>query len=1163
VSLNSRILTRVHCSISLLDIDPNPPPPYSPPHTQPSVTTPPLSSSGNRPRLPGLQTQMMSQPASMEYTPVSAVTIVSPHCSLDIHRQNMRSTMSPLNPNQAQQNFPPPPGRDRSGSRSRGRFGLSSLTRGLSSDRSAAQEGSSPTPSRASSRQPLDSAVHFTRRTNVNAASHRSSVYIQPTEPLFQAPAARRSASAGAPTTPQNEVSGFPIPPPPPGPPPASSRSTSVSGTEDRIPKQTTVPILSMPTRKPRNTLTMTLEPIPPTPAGWIDTPLQQPKANESARRGESTHSERSYNSNSERLSRAANSSDSSNLRNMDKRDSTVKGIRERRSESRAASRAAKDRQIASPEDANAEQKPSDLVLNLPNSNIIRQGAVKKSKASMSPKDTSSSANVRVAGRRSTMTDTIRAGSPMSASNAAGGSYSAPPSGGLVESFSSALPASPYPPGFIKVGESSTGRQPRSAGKLPLRRTTSDDEYDAFTKASVKRHEEFIEKERKAATEKERLQLFAEYIVIESRLRRDRYAEAFTAMSASDILDLTRDLWKRFQPPPQSASRARTPLNRRSTDQSESFDSHGSSSPLSSRADWTPRTESESPSNGNLPTSRENNARQYQPVLSPIPSMAMSTAQDELESRGRSKSRWWESDSGSTGPGRKIERTKRESKYMGLHPDARFNLQFEDEPSPSIATLGTPARTGSAGEYPPEKVGLHDEEYRDPPVLSPPSQSVPNTPSATAGLDVSRLVTLPPPYPRHYPAMSNNHPDLATFRTTIRMLNDVADIEERKAAFTAKVTRQRAIAAQESAAREAQMHHNISEQIRLGQMNWKTAGEAEENFRVGEAKEKQAALRKEFDDFAPEVQTPLKALLSERITKANACISQLRDGLSDSAKPDAPMEEGDERPELLEKLKLIKWLVEAREALHRHMFDLEADKSARFRDMMLADLRNRGEDESKIADAAAFFRRDAIDRWAAYERGTRDRLEELQAVVQRHVDRGVQDQLSAFWDIAPRLLEVVKRIPTEDDEQLESLMVSVPHKEIGENPAFGEFPLQYLYGLLGHAQKATYQFIENQVGLMCLTHEVGMAVMGAGIRVLKTERCVEEGLAEGDEYLEREMLEVSGFEEQRLTRDLKDRVAEVESQWEEALGNDLTRCSESVERVLKLVGGWDEDFLKG
>jgi hypothetical protein len=271
------------------------------------------------------------------------------------------------------------------------------------------------------------------------------------------------------------------------------------------------------------------------------------------------------------------------------------------------------------------------------------------------------------------------------------------------------------------------------------------------------------------------------------------------------------------------------------------------------------------------------------------------------------------------------------------------------------------------------------------------------------------------------------------------------------------------------------------------------------------------------------------------------------------------MEEGDERPELLEKLKLLKWLVEARETLHREIFELESERDDRYRDLILADLKGRGEPESKLLEATRFFGKDRVDRKAKFEREARARMEDLAASIDTHVSRGVEDQLSAFWDIAPGLLEIVKKIP-ESEARLEELPLSIPMKEIEENPPYGEFPLQYLHGLLGHAEKATYQFIENQVGLLCLLHEVGLCVMRAGLRVVEVDRCAAEGVDERDEALQREMRELGKFEEERLTGELKDRVGVVEGQWRDALGGPLSGCIERVERVLREIGGWDESL---
>ena len=74
--------------------------------------------------------------------------------------------------------------------------------------------------------------------------------------------------------------------------------------------------------------------------------------------------------------------------------------------------------------------------------------------------------------------------------------------------------------------------------------------HNTFAHDSRERHRLFSEREAAASTDRERLELFAEFIVAESRLRRDRYTDAFESMG-SDVLDLTRDLWRSYGIPKQ------------------------------------------------------------------------------------------------------------------------------------------------------------------------------------------------------------------------------------------------------------------------------------------------------------------------------------------------------------------------------------------------------------------------------------------------------------------------------------------------------------------------------------------------------------------------------------------------------------------------------------
>lgn len=678
-------------------------------------------------------------------------------------------------------------------------------------------------------------------------------------------------------------------------------------------------------------------------------------------------------------------------------------------------------------------------------------------------------------------------------------------------------------------------------------------ELDAFAESSKERHKRFIELERAAATDQERLELFAEFIVTESRLRRDRYSAAFSAMSA-DIFELTRDLWKSYQPSPTTLTKLSTAPELLNANRKDSMDSSAIGTSPVSRSNFTPRTESESPSDVGAMEGGFWNA--YQPVLSPIPSMNISSVPDEERSRGRPSSRWWESSgSRSAGGGQKLERSKRESKYMGVPREARLQWQDEQVAQGGGESGKQPEKT----EYPPEKVGWHEDGAEGPASVPQHSQfwrhSAPNTPDPHK-LDVSRLVTLPPPYPRHYPAMNNNHPDLASVRTNLRSLTDLTEVSTTKEAFRTKSLQQREQLAEEAAARRRQMRHNIQEQLEVGQMTYASAAEAEAQFNDNEATLTRQAVQRAFDSFQPEVMSPLHALLSERITRSTACILQLQCGLANSAddpSKNQPQEEGDELPELLEELNLLKWLFDARETLHRELFELENERNDRYREVVITPFRVAGQQEHKITDAESFFLKDAQERKMGFMKGRVKRWEEFAKVIEDQVGLGVAAQLNAFWDIAPGLLAVVQKVP----EELKGFDVHIPAVEYEENMSYYEYPLQYLYSLLTHAEKATYQYIESQTNLMCLLHEAMTGVMVAGLGLFENQR-IQEG--EEREVVKAEMQEIRKAEEERLTFDLKEKVNTVEAQWRDGLGSDLTECKSRVEAFLRAQGGWDESL---
>lgn len=870
------------------------------------------------------------------------------------------------------------------------------------------------------------------------------------------------------------------------------------------------------------------------------------------------------------------------------KRDPSARGIRERRSESRAA------RERVEPSNnpwAQDLATPANLELD---TGLTRRGAVTKgtprsSGGIRSPRsghllDDPGSAN------STPRMDAYQRGVPLSAPT--------PPFSPGTENLdrlqsqkavvslpSKALPTPPLRSygdeyGSVLTSPPEASNRPSSKMSIQVASRVEDSAIntpkpvgrDAFAQDSIERHRKFIENEMAAETDQERLELFADFIVTESRLRRDRYSSAFDAM-AGDVMDLTRDLWRSYgtsgrraitpntQTPMQNGKRPQYSAANGSPDTRPSNSlPTTAASPASSIGNFTPHTEPASPASASSQKARDVSwTNNYHPSLSPIPSMAMSTVPDEEDSRGRSASRWWESDGGSSvGGGRRVERSKRESKYMSLQKEARENLQWagEDMHTPRQRGASSSRQVYGPDEYPAEKVGLHEDspQVQSQPAYGYSPSPVPSRPDPRK-LDVSRLVTLPPPYPRHHPAVNNNHPDLASIRTSLRTLSDLEHVKSTKSTFNSKMNARKE---QESTAlneRRAEIRYNIQDNVRNGVMSFADAAKAEADFDAREHQRAQDVVQWIFDTFQAEVANPLHAMFCERITKVTASMEHLKGRLSSEAEdtnPNQTQEEGDEKPELLEMLTLLKWLFEAREQLHKEMFELEDERNDLYRDIIVLPY-VQGKNDQKVKEATAFFQRDAQDRKVTFEKEILKRHEDLMTVIEQNVTRGVEAQLSAFWDIAPGLLAIVQQIP----QRLNGFEVLVPPQEYEETPAYHDFPLQYLYSLLAHAGRSAYQFMESQTNLLCLLHEVKTGVMNANSRLLETQR-----LLEGEDLtsVDQEMKAIRADEERRLTDDLKEKVGLVESQWDEALGNGLDDCKTRVENYLTQQGGWDESL---
>lgn len=689
---------------------------------------------------------------------------------------------------------------------------------------------------------------------------------------------------------------------------------------------------------------------------------------------------------------------------------------------------------------------------------------------------------------------------------------------------------------------------------------------DQFARSAIERHQAFAMKEAAAATDEERVRIFAEFIVSESRLRRDRYAAAIDAMG-SEILELTRDLFR-----PSSNSRRESGASRTSA-----------WTPESSTGQRSHRNSISNPQDGSLPSSEPTSGSaaaspaktrpdsnwwtEYKPSLSPIPSMSVSEAPDGSDSRGRPSSRWWEvSQEGSTGtPSMRLERSKRESKYMGMPRELREALQFEVEDPSHLNGQSTPGPSNGSNygpnEYPLEKVGWHETPISPPAPhtagKSPsPFSPAPITPNPDH-LDVSRLVTLPPPYPRHYPAVNNNHPDLTSIRTVVRTISDFTEVQATKERFLNTSNENRDRLAESIAKKRSSMRTTIQREIEAGKMTYAEAAAVEASALASEHEKTKEESKADFELFQSLVVLPMNDLLMDRINRATELFTQLRSKLFVDAQQQShnqTQEEGDEQPELLEKLTLLKWIFEARELLHREVYDLLTDRNDRYKEMVITPYRLSGNEE-KSKNAIAFFADDAAKRKLAFEQEVLKRTEEFMDIIEENVVRGVEVQLSAFWDIAPSLSRLVEKVP-KDAQDLETFRIQIPQAEYEENPVYYEWPLQYLHSLLSHCEKSTYQFIESQINLLCLLHEVKGGVTAANCRLMRAQRIIQ---GEAEEEVDRELREVERDEEKRLTDDLKEKVRCVENLWSEGLGSEIKGIMERIKGFLVERGGWSEE----
>jgi hypothetical protein len=427
--------------------------------------------------------------------------------------------------------------------------------------------------------------------------------------------------------------------------------------------------------------------------------------------------------------------------------------------------------------------------------------------------------------------------------------------------------------------------------------------------------------------------------------------------------------------------------------------------------------------------------------------------------------------------------------------------------------------------------------------------------AAPRKLDVSRLVTLPPPYPRHHPAVNNSHPDLVSYRAIVRSVSDFQEVTARRKRYKVNMEALQKTTEQKILDNRLTFRSNIRAQIEDGSISFAEAAEAEEALKLEEYELEKQRVQAEFDSFQDVVLNPLHDMLNERISQANSCLHELGTQITvygQSLNPNQTQEEGDEQPELLERLTQLKWLFEAREHNHREVFALLSERNEKFKAIVMLPYRQ-ANNKIKMRDTEAFFAADNHERRVAFESEAVTRYQNLLETVDANVGRGVELQLSAFWDIAPNLLEVLQSIP-DDLRTFEG--IEVPDAELTENPSYHRFPLQYLYSLVSHAERSTYQFIESQTNLLCLLHEAKTGVMAAEFKLREMQNEANpDGLASN---AKEEIAHARSEREKALTLELKEQVSTIEEQWVEALGSHLESMKQRIKTCLVEDGGWDE-----
>ena len=671
---------------------------------------------------------------------------------------------------------------------------------------------------------------------------------------------------------------------------------------------------------------------------------------------------------------------------------------------------------------------------------------------------------------------------------------------------------------------------PNAGGQLqPPLIEEEEEEMDAFYLSAMERHRKMIRLEAIASTDEERLGLWLDFVLKECKLRKERYSRAAGKMGSS----LATKLGSAFSEEAQQNLTPISPVMRGMDGEDVEMENTQEGKRRPETQWWGQHLNSDSFDNGD-PTGAALEAR----------------IRDEESSRGRTSSRWWEASAEggsvsdhlavrSDGMGDDEFGMARSGHRHGRTPRASLREIAEHVTTPRTSQFpGDPVSYAGSSAYPPDRKTMSVSRSRSRPAHS---QSRTRTPVKT-NLDIAPLLTLLPPYPRVYAAVNNAHPQLAVFRNLVRTLNDLSSITEIKADFNAASSTRKETFTIESLKRRNQHSEYIQSlystpsgnkaQKRLSFDQLETLNT---DFQNRENVLSEESLKSEFDLFQSQVVDAVHTELQERISAASAAYGDLSAEITANA--DNPLggqeEGGDQVPELLEKLTCLKWIFDVREQLHREVFDLLSERNRRYKEVIITPFfASRLAD--KIREAEDFFTADENARRVRADKESLTRYEGFLDLVENLVIKGVEKQISAFWEVAPLIMECFEKIPTD----LTNVHPIVPPEEYHENPAYLREPLRYLHSKIEMAEKSIYQFVEGQTNLLCLLHEVKTLNVAAGwkVRLPGPENArIQEERREKEETM--------------LTEDLKEKVKMLESEWRESLGG-------LFEEVKGRVGGW-------